>query len=299
MDKNENKNLPVVDSQEAIKSDSETNAKLSEKEMKNEALPDELQSKENLPLDDFDQELYQEVLEKLDILPEKAIDKEFSEGFIQKNEKEKTQLDTKQERSLVEIEVEKTLARDFQMIQKLMQAGVVSSAQGQNLKTEVLKKAFDKLVLAEKNKNNPPSEYGANSDNVHSNLSGDKNKVFEEFSKENPNFFSTQGRKEVLDYLKSDGLQIDKEGLSQISDLIRGIEKTAIERYLQKVAYEKTLANSNESAKQRLTANAQKTGASSIMSKTFTREQIGKMSSAEFTKYESAIMEQLKKGLIR
>jgi len=66
------------------------------------------------------------------------------------------------------------------------------------------------------------------------------------------------------------------------------------------VSHEKTLISSNEAAKQKLTANAQKTGFSDKnLSRTFTREQIGKMSSAEFAKYESSIMEQLKKGQIR
>ena len=92
---------------------------------------------------------------------------------------------------------------------------------------------------------------------------------------------------------------LGKDELSKISDIIRTVEKAAIDRYLQKVSHEKTLRDSNETAKQRLTANAQKSGFNGNFLRTFTREQIGKMSSAEFVKYESAIMEQLKKGLIR
>ena len=59
------------------------------------------------------------------------------------------------------------------------------------------------------------------------------------------------------------------------------------------------LNNENEAAKMRLRANAQNAVSDSGTNMVFTREQIGKMSGAEFAKYERAIMDQLKKGLIR
>ena len=124
-------------------------------------------------------------------------------------------------------------------------------------------------------------------------------KVFEEFGKSNPDFFTSDGRKEVLNYLKSDNVALGADELNEISGIIRTVEKAAIDRYLQNAAHEKTLRESNESAKQRLTANAQKLSLSGNLSRTFTREQIGKMSGAEFAKYESAIMEALGKGLIK
>ncbi len=49
----------------------------------------------------------------------------------------------------------------------------------------------------------------------------------------------------------------------------------------------------------RLRANAQNANFDDTQTRVFTREQIGKMSGAEFAKYEKAIMEQLRKGLIR
>ncbi len=63
--------------------------------------------------------------------------------------------------------------------------------------------------------------------------------------------------------------------------------------------HEKTLNSENESAKQRLRANAQNSVSDVNKNMVFTREQIGKMSGAEFAKHERAIMDQLKKGLIR
>ena len=242
---------------------------------------------------EIDQELYKEVLEKLDITPR------------EKDLQEKTKLEKKiDENSHAKVEIEKAIAGDFSKIQQLMQAGLINSAQGQNLKKQVLKKAFDKLVQTEKIKRSLSPAANLNQANSQSNPnpinnSAERNQVFEEFSKRNPDFFTPHGRKEVLDYLKSDNVIVGKDDLSKISGIIRTVEKAAIDRYLKKVAHEKTLRDSNEVAKQRLTANAQKSSSSGNLLRTFTREQIGKMSSAEFTKYESSIMEQLKKGQIR
>lgn len=254
------------------KSDQENNFKQEKTvENKNEIGLQETQASE------IDKDIYEEVLEKLDIKP-----------------KEKKQ--DIQEKSQTKMQIEKVIPQDFLKIQKLVNAGLINSLQGQNLKKQVLQKAFDSLVQTEKIKRNL---LPALSQNKQINMSSNKNEVFEEFSKNNPDFFSSEGRKEVLDYLKSNEVIVGKDELNKISGIIRAVEKAAIERYLQKAAHEKTLRDSNETAKQRLTTNAQKSGLSGNLSRIFTREQIGKMSSAEFAKYESAIMEQLKKGLIR
>lgn len=81
--------------------------------------------------------------------------------------------------------------------------------------------------------------------------------------------------------------------------MIENIERCAVERYLKQTAHEKTLNDENEIAKMRLRANAQNANFDDTQTRVFTREQIGKMSGAEFAKYEKAIMEQLRKGLIR
>lgn len=232
---------------------------------------------------DIDKNLYEEVLEKLDIKPKKEV-QDIQEKSIQGK------------LSQTETQIEKAISQDFLKIQALIKAGLINSAQGQNLKKEVLKKAFDKLVQTEKIKRALSPEL---KQNLQASPFVNKEKIFEEFSKSNPDFFTSDGRKEVLNYLKSDGVIVGKEELNKISEIVRLVEKAAIDRYLKKAAHEKTLRDLNETAKQRLTANAQKSGLSGNLSKTFTREQIGKMTSAEFTKYESMIMEQLKKGLIR
>lgn len=257
--------------------------------------------------EDYHQELYDEILEKLDINKKdnnQEIQEKFhNEKFINDNAKENESLNVIKnlERVQAEKEVEKAISQDFIKIQKLMKEGLISSVQGQNLKKQVLKKAFDKLVQTEKAKRSLLTKDSATRKNIEqsNSVSLNKSDVFDEFSKSNPNFFDSNGRNEVLNYLKSGNVNLGREELNNISNIIRAVEKAAIDRYLQKVAHEKTLRNSNETAKQRLTANAQKSVYSGNLSRTFTREQIGQMSSAEFAKYESAIMEQLKKGHIR
>ena len=92
-------------------------------------------------------------------------------------------------------------------------------------------------------------------------------------------------------------LQLDE--LSKIAKIVEQVEKSAIDRYIKKAAHEQSLEKSNTEAKQRLQANAQKSKSDGKNLQPFTREQIGKMTSAEFLKHESLIMDQLKKGLIK
>lgn len=226
--------------------------------------------------------LHNQILEKLDIL---------------KKEVKKDSLDKpKTENSSSKNKLEAALKQDFDKIQILMKSGIINSKQGQNLKKEVLKKAFDSLIQTEKIKRALNSELGNKEpgQSIQPNYTG-----IEDFSKGNPDFFSSEGRQEVLNYLKANNANLGRDELNKISELVRVVEKTAIERYLQKMTHEKTLRDSNEVAKQKLSANAQKTGFSGNSLRSFTREQIGKMSGAEFAKYEPAIMEALKKGQIK
>ena len=238
---------------------------------------------------------YKKVLEKLKIQPQQDAGQVGQEKFTKDRDlKKETQPNQNNnfEKSQNKIQVENIVAQDFSKIENFMQLGLINSVQGQNLKQQVLKKAFGTVVENELTQQNSPPAY--------QNGNFDKTVVFGEFQKENPDFFNSDGRKEVLDYLKSDDVIIGKDELKKISSMVENLERTAIDRYLRKDAYEKNLNNSNEVAKQKLTANAQNTAFNDKrFSRTFTREQIGKMSGAEFVKYESSIMEQLKKGLIK
>jgi len=262
------------------------------------------ESTEKFKLNEDELDTYNKVLEKLDIkskakaeLPAEVqdVNQAVQEKFMQERDlKSEAQLNHNKdfENSQKKIQVENIVAQDFAKIQNLMQFGLINSLQGQNLKQQVLKKAFDNVVQNELvQQNSPPASQ---------NKSFDKSVVFSEFHKDKPDFFNSEGRKEVLDYLKSDDVIIGKDELKKISSMVEHLEKTAIDRYLKNEAHQKSLNNSNEVAKQKLTANAQN---SSFQDKnflrTFTRGQIGKMSGAEFAKYEPLIMEQLKKGLIQ
>ncbi len=251
-------------------------AKADEKDIKSSSE----ESKEQQNSDTLNQ-----VLEKLDIKPENKDIQEKSAPVETK--KEDTDFCRNQENFRIQKEVENVIAQDFQKIESLMKFGLINSWQGQNLKNQVLKKAFDLVSQKEMIKPNSTPELK-------------KDEVFKHFEQKNPDFFKSESRKEVWNYLKSDAVIVGKDDLKKISDMIENIEKAAIERYLQKETHEKTLQNSNELAKQKLTANAQNTNfADKNLTRTFTREQIGKMNGAEFTKYEPLIMEQLKKGLIK
>lgn len=240
----------------------------------------------------IEKDLHDLILEKLDI-KQKSETSGNQEESAQKQKPDSKTDDL--ERVKTKMQVEQAISQDFAKIQKLEESGLINSAQGQSLKKQVLKKAFDMLVQTEKIKRG----LGSASAQQQAPAPADKDKVIEEFSKSNPDFFTSDGRKEVLNYLKSNDVAFGTDELDKISGVIRTVEKAAIDRYLQNAAHEKTLRDSNETAKQRLTANAQKLSSSGNLSRTFTREQIGKMSATEFAKYESQIMDQLKKGLIK
>lgn len=280
-----------ADSQELQKSDLEAKDDATQA---SEDLTDENSTEKSLKQSEskIDKDLHEKILEKLDI-KQKNEPQDIQENPKQEQKPDSTTNDL--ERVKAKMQVEQAISQDFGKIQKLVESGLINSEQGQNLKKQVLKKAFDMLVQTEKVKRGlgtAPAQQKAP-------MPADKDKVIEEFSKSNPEFFTSDGRKEVLNYLKSNDVAFGTDELDKISGIIRTVEKAAIDRYLQNAAHEKTLIESNESAKQRLSANAQKSGLSGNLSRTFTREQIGKMSANEFAKYESQIMEQLKKGLIK
>ena len=175
--------------------------------------------------------------------------------------------------------IKQQAANDINIIQNLVQAGVMSSEQGYNLMNYVTQKAFEKYSTQQQGAQIPPEA--------------------QPYMFENDEFFNREGRTDVLNYLKNSNTAIDKDEIAKISTMIENIEKTAVARYLRELDHEKTLNNENESAKQRLRANAQKAVSDGTKNMVFTREQIGKMSGAEFAKNERMIMEQLRKGLIR
>lgn len=192
-------------------------------------------------------------------------------------------------------EIKQMAVNDLNTIKNLVQAGVMTQEQGQNLMNYVTQKAFEKYTLSQNNSQTPVTGQPISTQiqpQMQPQMQLGQGSV-------TPEFFNRDGRIDVYDYLKNSNATFDEDELSKISALVEKIENTAIERYLRELQHEKTLSNENETAKQRLRANAQNSGSDGLNNLVFTREQIGKMSGAEFAKYERAIMDQVRKGLIK
>lgn len=186
--------------------------------------------------------------------------------------------------------VKQMAVNDINMISNLVETGVMTQEQGQNLMNYVTKKAFEKYIASQSSET--PNKISALASTITEQEQKTQNMPM-------PDFFNKDGRLDVYDYLKNSEIEFDNGEISKISDLVEKIENSAIERYLKEKEHERALNNENEFAKQRLRANAQNTSSDGLKNLVFTREQIGKMSGAEFAKHERAIMDQLKKGLIK
>lgn len=174
--------------------------------------------------------------------------------------------------------IKQRVIQDVKLIENLVQTGVMTQEQGHNLVNYITQKAFEKYNTAQ-NVQTPQTV---------------QQKVMP-----TPEFFNREGRIDVFDYLKQANVDFDDDEISKISALVEKIENSAVDKYLRTQEHEKTLNSENESAKQRLRANAQNSVSDGAKNLVFTREQIGKMSGAEFAKHERAIMDQLRKGLIK
>lgn len=190
-------------------------------------------------------------------------------------------------------DVERKTKENISKIEMLLKSGLLNQMQGESLIQQIIKKGYIELQQCGLEQSDKEVSKQIEQKPF------DKNNAIIEFEKEYPDFFKENSRLGVLNYLKSGDLQFDKEELIHISEMIKDVENSAIERYLKKTELEEKMIKTNEEAKFRLNANAQNAKESSFKQTVFTREQIGKMSGAEFTKNEKLIMEQLKKGLIR
>ncbi len=188
--------------------------------------------------------------------------------------------------------VEKRAKDNISNVEMLLKSGLLNQVQGEILIQQIIKKGYAELEQYNLEDDKSPNL------TKNEEKSFDKIQAITEFEKENPEFFKENGRLEVLNYIKSGCLEFDRNELNQISELIKTVEQSAIDRYLKQAEFEAKLRKTNDVAKSRLNANAQN-AKDTFKPTVFTREQIGKMSGAEFTKNEKLIMEQLSQGLIR
>ncbi len=189
-------------------------------------------------------------------------------------------------------QIEQALGADFQKLQLLIQQGIVTQQQGQYLMNELVnkkqqinmfKQSLPNFVQTPQGQNLPPQNI--------------PEKPLDIFSKENPDFFTGEGRKELLEYIKN--LDVDKDEISKIAKLAQNLENYAVESYLKKSAHDKSLNDENSIAKSKLTSYAPHASGDNNYNRIFTREDLGKMSGEEFTKNEKLIMEQARQGLIK
>ena len=187
--------------------------------------------------------------------------------------------------------LEQSVRADAQKLMLLQQQGLVSQNQAQYIinklietqnQIELLKQNMS-LNSAFTNQQPIPAE--------------ENQTPFDLFNKEKPDFFSKAGRCDVLNYIKN--LDMDKDEILKIADLVEKIEKTAIEGYLKQSAHDKTLNDENTAAKSKLTSYVQNAKYDGNNNRVFTREDIGRMSGDEFAKNERLILEQVKQGLIK
>lgn len=193
-------------------------------------------------------------------------------------------LGVNQEKSSQKSPISEEFKKNLNNLQIVLTSGLINPQQGQNLLNHIIQEALKMNV-----QNMREDLTTQISDKESSNG----------FTSSEAKFFDIAGRNEVINYLKSGNVSVDKDELSRIAKLVETIENSAVERYIQKVAHEQNLEKSNLQAKQKLQANAQNTKSECKNLAPFTREQIGKMTSAEFLKNEALIMSQLKKGLIK
>lgn len=192
-------------------------------------------------------------------------------------------------------QLEQAVGANVQRVKELLQQGKITQEQGQYLMAQLAGKAQQintyKASLAQ---NAVPAQNVQASQILQPEVS--QNPI-DLFNQENPGFFDSEGRADVLNYIK--GLDMDKDEILQISQLVEKLENSAVDKYLKKSAYEKSLNDENAAAKGKLTAYTRNASADNIMNRIFTREDIGNMSGEEFTKNEKIIMDQLRQGLIR
>ena len=191
-------------------------------------------------------------------------------------------------------QMEQSIGAEVSQVKNLVQQGIITQQQGHNLLAQLVGKAQQLNMY----KN---SQF-MNANNASVGLSPAPSmqqtpNPMDLFNQERPGFFDADGRGDVLNYIK--GFDMDKDEILRISQLVEGLENSAVDKYLKKSAYEKSLNDENALAKSKLTAYAQNAPADQNFNRIFTREEIGRMSGEEFTRNEKMIMDQLKNGLIK
>ena len=192
-------------------------------------------------------------------------------------------------------QLEQSIGADVQNVNNLVQKGIITQKQGQYLLAQLAGKAqqINEYKNNLQSMTNAPAQTAATTSMPQF---AETNQI-EMFNKLRPGFFDEEGRGDLRNYLN--GYRMDKDEMLRIAALVEGLEDSAVNRYLKKSAYDKSLNAENEIAKRKLTAYAQNSPTNSKNNRIFTREEIGKMSGDEFARNEKLIMDQVKQGLLK
>ncbi len=110
-----------------------------------------------------------------------------------------------------------------------------------------------------------------------------------------------KARECLLNYLQKSGVELDEAELKDIEAIVLELEKNAVSRFGADNGQNtlNSLNRDNELAKERLmTGSMQGSNIQKPLDKLFSREEIAKMSTAEFIKNEPVINYQLQNGLL-
>lgn len=192
-------------------------------------------------------------------------------------------------------QLEQSIGADVQNVNNLVQKGIITQKQGQYLLAQLAGKAqqINEYKNNLQSMTNAPAQTAATTSMPQF---AETNQI-EMFNKLRPGFFDEEGRGDLRNYLNS--YRMDKDEMLRIAALVEGLEDSAVNRYLKKSAYDKSLNAENEIAKRKLTAYAQNSPTNSKNNRIFTREEIGRMSGDEFARNEKLIMDQVKQGLLK
>lgn len=192
-------------------------------------------------------------------------------------------------------QLEQSIGADVQNVNNLVQKGIITQKQGQYLLAQLAGKAqqINEYKNNLQSMTNAPAQTAATT----SMPQFTETNQIEMFNKLRPGFFDEEGRGDLRNYLN--GYRMDKDEMLRIAALVEGLEDSAVNRYLKKSAYDKSLNAENEIAKRKLTAYAQNSPTNSKNNRIFTREEIGRMSGDEFARNEKLIMDQVKQGLLK
>ena len=112
-------------------------------------------------------------------------------------------------------------------------------------------------------------------------------------------FYDVAARKELKDFFQNSADKKNDGWENMLLTMIKNIEAQAISGYEKQKNFSDSLKVNNDTAKGKLTAQAQASNAlSTEPDKIFTRAELAKMSNDDFKKFEKLIFEQAKNGLI-